>query len=111
NNLVCKARKRDAPSNQWTFAVKELKVRRHTTSTARSDKLQNLTEAQQMLKLKHKNLMCARYIYEGPESLFIVMDLVRPGNLLVVAKSVDLREADVAYVIRCCAEALKHLHT
>lgn len=57
-----------------------------------------------------QNLMCARYVYEDSEAVFIVMDLVRPGNLLAVAESLSLGESDVAYVIRCCAEALKHLH-
>lgn len=54
--------------------------------------------------------MSARYVYEEADSVFIVMDLVRPGNLLVVASTVALSESEVAYVIRCCAEALMHLH-
>ena len=91
-------------------------IRVHISYTFVSGKNRDLTESikkeiEIMRSLKHKNIVCIQDYIEGPNEIFIIMDLAEGGELFdrIIAKG-SYTEKDAAKIIQQVLEACHYLH-
>ena len=64
-----------------------------------------------MKKINHKNLLRLFQVYETKHSIYLVLEVLKGGELIKKIKEKSLyEEKDIARILRNILEALQHLH-
>lgn len=64
-----------------------------------------------MKKINHKNLLKLFQVYETKHSIYLVLEVLKGGELIKKIKEKSLyQEKDIAKIIRNILDALNHLH-
>jgi len=69
------------------------------------------TEVEILKKIKHPNIVCLKEMYETPEKLYLVMELVTGGELFdkIVEKG-QYSEKDASVIVKNLLSAVEYLH-
>lgn len=98
--------------NKKTGEKVAIKVIDKKSASTEQDEKRLKTEVEILKKVKHPNIVCLKDMFETPEKLFLVMELVTGGELFdkIVEKG-QYSEKDASIIVKNMLSALEYLHS
>jgi calcium/calmodulin-dependent protein kinase I len=98
--------------NKKTGEKVAIKVIDKTQASAEADEKRLKTEVDILKRVKHPNVVCLKDLYETPQSLYLIMELVTGGELFdkIVEKG-QYSEKEASAVVKKIIEAVDYLHS
>lgn len=98
--------------NKTTGEKVAIKIIDKTQASAEADEKRLKTEVEILKKVRHPNIVCLKDLYETPQNLYLVMELVTGGELFdkIVEKG-QYSEKEASAIVKKMLGAVDYLHS